>query len=419
MDSNENSELSEAADSHADSEAEVDCEAEVAAPFEASGTAENSSPRASGRRSQEISLDDQESIARHLERFICELRRGVKTPVFVMLSHAYRVDGDGHVRPSRTGFLFEEFVEFFDFPLFPAELAPHLPDGYAKKPSAPLVRAVGEALRQHKDILRSHTLVTAGGPAQRVWRICAEDELPHVPHPCKWRQLGCGVYDTLCGASAVFQSRVSCEEWERRVHAACKRYAAIQQRLLSPEVKDAKSRKLVAMHAAMPAGEKAAINAKLVATLAARPPEVKAAIKEKHVATLAARPQQVKDAVGAKLSAKNTQRWAKKSLAERKACMKLVRDGRKAAMTPQKVLHWAQKQSETCRAKFVKDIDALFARLQEGSRLSFKGRDALRKRWHVFTKKGVELNPDVEHRYKQLVMSETAFSKSSGAPGVL
>ena len=413
MDSNENSELSEGADSNADSKAEDE------AAFEAPRTAENSSPRASGRRSQEISLDDQESIARHLERFICELRRGVKTPVFVMLSHAYRVDGDGHVRPSRTGFLVEEFVEFFDFPLFPAELAPHLPDGYAKKPSASLVRAVGEALRQHKDILRQHTLVTAGGAAQRVWRICAEEKLPHVPHPCRWHMSCDDVYDKLCGASAVFKSRVSCEEWERRVHAAYNRYAAIQERLLPQEVKAARSRKIVATHAAMPAGEKAAINAKRAATLAAMPAGERAAINAKCAATRAARPQQVKDAVGAKLSAKNTQRWAKKSLAERKACGKLLRDAREATMTPRKLLQVAGKQSEFWRAKFVKDIDALFARLQEGSRLSREGRDALRKRWHVFTKRGVELSPDVQQKFKQLLMSDREFSKSSGAPGVL
>ena len=377
MDSNENSELSEGADSNADSKAEDE------AAFEAPRTAENSSPRASGRRSQEISLEDQESIARHLERFICELRV-VKTPVFVMLSHAYRVDGDGHVRPSRTGFLFEEFAEFFDFPLFPAELAPHLPDGYAKEPSAPLVRAVGEALRQHKDILRPHTLVTAGRPAQRVWRICAEDELPHVPYPCKWHMSRGDVYDTLCGASAVFQSRVSCEAWQERVKTAYNRYAAIQERLLSPEVKEAKSKKLVAMHAARPAGEKAAINAKVSTTL---------------TATLAARPQQVKDDFGAKQSAIRTQFWEKKSPDERKARGQLLRDAREAKMTPQKLLHSAQKHSETCQARFVKDIDALFARLQEGARLSREGRYSLRKRWHVFTKKSVELSPDVEHRY--------------------
>ena len=300
--------------------------------------------------------------------------------MFVMLSHAYRVDGDGHVRPSRTGFLFEEFAEFFDFPLFPAELAPHLPDGYAKEPSAPLVRAVGEALRQHKDILRSHTVVTAGGAAQRVWRICAEEKLPHVPHPCKWRQLCGDVYDTLCGASAVFQSRVSCEKWEERVQAACKRYAAIQGRLLPPEVKDAKSRKLVA--------------------------------------TLAARPQQVKDEVGAKLSAKNTQVWGKKSPEERKARGKLLRDAREAKMTPQKRLQRARKNSEFWRAKFVKDIEALFARLQAGQRISREGRNALRQRWYRNTQK-CKLSPDVEARYKQLLMSDREFSKSSGAPGVL
>ena len=230
------------------------------------------------------------------------------------------------------------------------------------------------------------------------------------------------VYDTLCGAYAVFQSRVSCEAWQERVKTAYNRYAAIQERLLSPEVKEAKSKKLVAMHAARPAGEKAAIKAKqsatLTATLAARPPEVKAAIKEKHVATLAARPQQVKDAVGAKLSANTRQFWAKKSPDERKARGKLLQDARKAAMTPQKVLDSAQKRSETCRAKFVKDIEALFARLQAGQRISREGRNALRQRWYRNTQK-CKLSPDVEARYKQLLMSDREFSKSSGAPGVL
>ena len=471
------------AESEAGSEAEV--EAEVEAAGEASRNAEKSSPPASGRRRTEVSLREQEHIERHVELGIAMLCAIVR-PVVVMPTLAFRVDGNGDRRPSRTGCFFEEFVEIFDFPLLPAEFVPHFPDGTSEYVPERLVRAVAAALLKYKHIFRegAHSVVTAGGVAQRVWSIFAQENgteiPPHVHHPCKWRQsCGTAVYYTLCGASAVFESRVSFGAWQERVQAAHRRYAAIQWSLLPEE-------------------RKAEINANISQACAARSDEYKAEIKAKMKQTCAARPEEVKTALSGKMSTivtnhwlslspeEKAQRlknfraacpssskrsdmsrawWEKKDAAEREAFMQPLRDGYKAKMTPdrqaevgrKRAAHYdehpekrvkardnalrnldqcienfshrgtltdaqlkqrAETLSQTNRTRFVADINEKFEKLQEGHRLSHRERHVLRGSWNRWFKKA-DLGPEVEYRYKQLVMSDTDFAKSSGALGVL
>ena len=493
-------------DSEAESEAgsEAEAEAEVEAAVEASRNAEKSSPPASGRRAKEVSLHEQEHIERHLELGIATLC-AIVTPVVVMPTLAFRVDGNGDRRPSRTGCFFEEFVEIFDFPLLPAEFVPHLPDGTADYVPERLVRAVAAALLKYKTIFRegAHAVVTAGEVAQRVWSIFAQENgteiPPHVHYPCKWRQ-SCGttVYYTLCGASAVFESRVSLGAWQERVQAAFRRYAAIQWSLLPEERKAELAAAKKAWWADLPEGRRAEIAENISQACAARSDEYKAEIKAKMKQTCAARPEEVKTALSGKMSTIVTNHWLslspeqkahrlknfraacpssskrsdmsrawweKKDAAEREAFMQPLRKGYKAKMTPdrqaevgrKRAAHYdehpekrvkardnalrnldqcienfshrgtltdtqlkqrAETLSQTNRTRFVADINEKFEKLQEGHRLSHRERHVLRGSWNRWFKKA-GLGPEVEERYKQLVMSDTDFAKSSGALGVL
>ena len=471
------------AESEAGSEAEV--EAAVEAAVEASRNAEKSSPPASGRRRKEVSLREQEHIESHLELGIAMLCAFVR-PVVVMPTLAFRVDGNGDRRPSRTGCFFEEFIEIFDFPLLPAEFVPHFPDGTSEYVPERLVRAVAAALLKYKTIFSegARAVVTAGGVAQRVWSIFAQENgteiPPHVHHPCKWRQ-SCGptVYYTLCGASTVFESRVSFGAWQERVQAAHRRYAAIQWSLLPEE-------------------RKAEINANISQACAARSDEYKAEIKAKMSQTCAARPEEVKAALSGKMSTivtnhwlslspeEKAQRlknfraacpsssersdlsrawWEKKDAAEREAFMQPLRDGYKAKMTPERQAEAGKKRaatykehpekrvkardnalknieqcranfsirvpltkdqkmkraktlSENARCKFVAEINAKYEALLEGQRMPKPERHCLRVRWNVTFKKA-GLGPEVEEKYKQLVLSNTALSKLPGAPAAM
>jgi hypothetical protein len=237
--------------------------------------------------------------------------------------------------------------------------------------------------------------------------------------------------------------------------------------------------KISQAYAAKTEERKADIKTKMSQTCAARPEEVKVALSGKlktivsnHWSALspeakAARLKNFRAACPSSSKRGELSRawWEKRDAAERKAFMQPLREGYKAKMTPQKQAETGRKRaahydahpekrqkaadnarrnidqcmenfshrkplteqqlkkraetlSHTNQMKFVADINEKYEKLQEGQRLLHQERHALRASWNKAFKKA-NLGPEVAEKYRQLVMSDTEFAKSSGALGVL